>query len=286
MKISRMPWRYIVKHNLGNSINDSWEEDQDLLAGPRRRRPSIKYLRKPRLRVSRFNFPVVTVETTASGHPSGRLAYPPTRRMRPRLAVHPSSTKSGSQDSNRWGGAVILSAINDNGVLDPPVPQPFFGGSGGGESVFFPKPSWQKDLPGTGRQVPDVSALADPYTGVPIVVTQNGMQGVQVGWGGTSLASPIFTALWAIAEQKAGHSLGLAAPTIAALKPGELVDVLPLSSPTNAAGTIFAKTGSTHYSATALFDGLVENATGFTSAVWTTPAEVWTLPSPSAWIAR
>ncbi len=61
--------------------------------------------------------------------------------------------------------------------------------------------------------------------------------------------------------------MGLAAPTLAALKPGELVDVLPLSSPTNAAGTIFAKTGSTHYSATALFDGLVENTTGFTSAV-------------------
>ena len=148
------------------------------------------------------------------------------------------------------------------------MPQPFFGGAGGGESIFFPKPSWQKKLPGTGRQVPDISALADPYTGVPIVVTQDGTQGLEVGWGGTRLASPIFTAFWAIAEQKAGHSLGLAAPAIAALKAGEVEDVLPLSSPTNATGTIVDSMGSTHYPAFGLFDRLVGTATGFTSAVF------------------
>ena len=35
----------------------------------------------------------------------------------------------------------------------------FLQGSGGGESVFLKKPRWQRKLPGTGRQLPDISAL-------------------------------------------------------------------------------------------------------------------------------
>jgi len=116
--------------------------------------------------------------------------------------------------------------------------------------------------------VPDISALADPYTGVPIVLTSGGVQGVQVGWGGTSLASPIFTALWAIANQHAGHSLGQAAPYLARLKPGELVDVLPLSSVTNVSGTIYDQSGGTFYSPFDVFAGQTYGSTGFTSAVY------------------
>jgi subtilase family serine protease len=42
---------------------------------------------------------------------------------------------------------------------------------GGSESAYWPKPAWQQPLPGYGRKTPDVSALSDPYTGVPIVIT-------------------------------------------------------------------------------------------------------------------
>jgi len=86
-----------------------------------------------------------------------------------------------------------------------------FGGSGGGESSYFTKPSWQKGLPGTGRQTPDISALADLHTGVPVVV--NGQINMT---GGTSLATPMISAMIAVANQKAGVPLGLAAPLIAA----------------------------------------------------------------------
>jgi subtilase family serine protease len=103
---------------------------------------------------------------------------------------------------------------------------------------------------------------------VPIVVTQGGVQGLQAGWGGTSLACPIFTAIWAIADQKAGHALGQAAPKIAGLKSGEILDVLPHSSPTNVSGTIFDSGGATFYSATDLFTGQLFGNTEFLSAVW------------------
>jgi len=258
---------YIIKHNLGDSVNDSWEADQDVNAGPLEEKSFDQILEIAAAKGISFQFSSGDGGDGGIGTPIGAPGVPSNSPHA--TAVGGTSILNVLGESGYeplgWGGDFV--EINNNGVLDPPSPQPFFGGSGGGESIFFPKPSWQKDLPGTGRQAPDVSALADPYTGVPIVLTSDGKQGIQVGWGGTSLASPIFTALWAIAEQKAGHSLGLAAPAIAALKPGELVDVLPLSSPTNAAGTIFDQTGSTHYSATALFDGLVDGATGFTSAV-------------------
>jgi hypothetical protein len=45
-------------------------------------------------------------------------------------------------------------------------------------------------------------------------------------------------------------------------------DVLPLSSPTNVAGTIFDKNGSTYSSPSALFNGVLDGDTGFTSAIW------------------
>jgi hypothetical protein len=78
----------------------------------------------------------------------------------------------------------------------------------------------------------------------------------------SNLACPIFTAFWAIANQEAGHSLGQTAAAIAALKSGEQLDVLPLSSPTNVAGAIFDATGATYYSSTDLFTGELYDSKG------------------------
>ncbi len=195
---------YIIKHNLGNSINDSWEEDQDLLAGPPEEKSYDQILERAAAKGISFQFSSGDSGDGGIGTPIGAPGVPSNSPHATAVGGTSILNKVGESgfEPLGWGGDFVL--LNDDGVVDPPVPQPFFGGAGGGESIYFPKPSWQKDLPGTGRQVPDVSALADPYTGVPIVLTQNGTQGVQVGWGGTSLASPIFTAFWAIAEQKAG----------------------------------------------------------------------------------
>ena len=80
-----------------------------------------------------------------------------------------------------WGDTVTY--INLAGVLDPPEVLGLVGGGGGSESLYFAKPAWQKSLPGTGRQTPDDSALADPYTGVPIVLTNGTQQLVEAGRG-------------------------------------------------------------------------------------------------------
>jgi subtilase family serine protease len=72
-------------------------------------------------------------------------------------------------------------------------------GSGGGVSVYEPKPAYQGALSPSTRAVPDVSYDADPATGFP-VYDSVGYQGV-TGWievGGTSAGAPQWAAIYAI----------------------------------------------------------------------------------------
>src|SRR6185312_2284949 len=85
------------------------------------------------------------------------------------------------------------------------------GGSGGGISSQEAQPAFQKGVvtqTSSARAVPDVSMLADPSTGVPVYDSYD--FGSSTPWipgyeGGTSLASPMWAGLVAIADQ--GRSL-------------------------------------------------------------------------------
>lgn len=158
------------------------------------------------------------------------------------------TTKPGKTNFAGWGNNET-SFVNpaDGSVYDPPHTIGFIQGSGGGESIFFAKPSWQNNLPGTFRQQPDITGPADPNAGGVVVV--NGQVSTL---GGTSWACPVFSAIWALADQKAGKALGQAAPTLAAMPAGTISDVVPISSPTNPAGVIFDANGSSYASADSL----------------------------------
>jgi subtilase family serine protease len=70
-------------------------------------------------------------------------------------------------------------------------------GTGSGCSQDVAKPSWQTDTDCTKRMVADVSAVADPATGVAVYQTYGGN-----GWavyGGTSASSPIIASVYALA---------------------------------------------------------------------------------------
>jgi subtilase family serine protease len=131
----------------------------------------------------------------------------------------------------------------DGGDAGPPTWQPgpadnFYFGAGGGTSMLFDQPTWQKgivpdalaSLPGApARVVPDVAMLADPLTGFLIGQTdpQSGKYG-EGTIGGTSLACPLFTATVALAQQNAKHNLGFANPLFyKASKKGAFTDVKP-----------------------------------------------------------
>jgi subtilase family serine protease len=60
------------------------------------------------------------------------------------------------------------------------------------------KPTWQTDTAGcSNRTVTDVSAVADPYTGVSVYDTYGGVGGWLV-FGGTSVSSPIIASVYAL----------------------------------------------------------------------------------------
>jgi subtilase family serine protease len=183
-----------------------------------------------------------------------------------------------------WGNNGTLLA-EEGTVYDPPEIG-FFGGSGGGASECvtkntrfrpplctggFPKPAFQKPLRGKNRQLPDVSWLADPYTGAAILISIPGQVPEQVWqvYGGTSLATPMFSALWAIANQEAlaggGTELGQAAPYLYSLPAGAVYDIVPVTSPTNVTGSIQDSKGTKTYTAKQLSG---KPSTEFISALW------------------
>jgi subtilase family serine protease len=105
-------------------------------------------------------------------------------------------------------------------------------GSGGGESQIFAKPSYQSALSGNGRQMPDVAALGDPQTGMLMGQTQTFPDGAyydEYRAAGTSLSSPIFAGLMALADQKAGSPHGFSNPLFYA-NPGDFNDIVSIKT--------------------------------------------------------
>jgi subtilase family serine protease len=74
-------------------------------------------------------------------------------------------------------------------------------GAGSGCSTRNAKPSWQVGTSCTGKANADVSAVADPKTGVSVYdsTRYQGRSGWQV-YGGTSASSPIIASVYAIAN--------------------------------------------------------------------------------------
>ncbi len=166
-----------------------------------------------------------------------------------------------------WGNNVTFLSFDLKDIYDPPYNE-FYAGSGGGASAFFAKPAFQSKLPGKRRLLPDVSALADPFTGAEFVYTDpySGLQYVGV-IGGTSLASPIFSGIWTLLDEYTGSPLGQAAPYIAEAPSSFIKDVLPLTGPDNVTGSITDPNGTMAYSATELSQPLF-TTTQFVSALW------------------
>jgi subtilase family serine protease len=87
----------------------------------------------------------------------------------------------------------------------------------GGESKVFARPEYQELIntrSGTHRAVPDISMTAAVnggiiiYSSYPTTVEGEPEPGTFSVWGGTSVATPVFSGVVAIADQIAGHPLG------------------------------------------------------------------------------
>ena len=262
---------YIINHKVAHSVSSSWENDEEIIAGPAEEKAFNAVLQKGAASGVSFQF-------SSGDHGDLGLATPIGAVGVPSNAPYAVAVGGTTVLNNPFAGPDIVAGWGNNidylfygYILDPPSGNGFFnGGAGGGQSQYWSKPSWQKNLPGKWRQVPDVSALADPFTGVVVVVSIKGTQYVDAGIGGTSLASPIFSAIWAIADQYNGKPLGFASPAVARLHSGQITDVLP-TTPVNSSdvsGSVTDFGGTTNYSSTDIFFGLLYTQTDFPDALW------------------
>jgi subtilase family serine protease len=130
----------------------------------------------------------------------------------PGIAITVSSGDNGygvefpaaSQYVTAVGGTSLSRASNTRGWTET-----VWSGAGSGCSAYVKKPSWQADAGCARRTVADVSAVANPNTGVAVYdsYAYRGASGWMV-FGGTSVASPIVASVYALAGNTASVTYG------------------------------------------------------------------------------
>ncbi|MDQ0600702.1 subtilase family serine protease [Streptomyces canus] len=103
------------------------------------------------------------------------------------------------------GGTALSTASNTRGWTESVWKTSSTEGTGSGCSAYDAKPSWQTDTGCTKRMISDVSAVADPATGVSVYDSY----GVTAGWytfGGTSASAPIIAGVYALAGTPSSSS--------------------------------------------------------------------------------
>ncbi|MGN9763114.1 S53 family peptidase [Streptomyces sp. SD31] len=127
-----------------------------------------------------FNHPGVAI-TVSAGDSAYGAEYPAASRY---VTAVGGTKLSTSSTSRGWTESVWKTSSTE--------------GTGSGCSAYDAKPSWQTDNGCGKRTIADVSAVADPATGVSVYDSY----GVTAGWytfGGTSASAPIIAGVYALA---------------------------------------------------------------------------------------
>jgi subtilase family serine protease len=142
-------------------------------------------------------------------------------------------TLSGGKFTSVAWNDTYNTAVNEYAAGDA-GPNPV--ASGGGKSEFFARPSYQdgvQSVVGTQRGVPDISMSAAVNGSV---AGYHSFGGLPPGWSlasGTSEATPEFAAIVALADQVAGHRLGLLNPRLYALAASHAPGIVDVTAGNN-----------------------------------------------------
>jgi subtilase family serine protease len=213
--------RYVIRHHLGGVISQSFSATEQTFPGRR----SLLRLRGAYIEAAAHG---VTVLAASGDSGAADLEFNGYAYYLHRVTSWPDSDPlvtgvggtqlrlSGAGRSLRparvWNDTYGVAA---NDFFDEPTPTQL--ASGGGKSVIFARPWYQdgvRSVVGSRRGVPDISmsgacnGAADMY---------QSFQGQQPGWYptcGTSEATPEFAGIVALADQVAGHPLGLINPAL------------------------------------------------------------------------
>ncbi|WUV84947.1 putative Ig domain-containing protein [Streptomyces sp. NBC_01476] len=143
---------------------------------------------------SYFNHPGVAI-TVSSGDEGYGAEYPAASKYV--TAVGGTSLSRSSGSSRGWTESVWGSSSGGEGA-------------GSGCSAYDTKQSWQTDTGCSKRTIADVSAVADPNTGLAVYDSYQA-SGWQV-YGGTSASSPIIASVYALAGTPAAGTVPASYP--------------------------------------------------------------------------
>jgi subtilase family serine protease len=209
---------YVINHGLAAVISQSFGATEETFTG----HAQLKPLRAAYLDAHSHHVTVLAAsgDAGATDYTSNESDYY-TRRVTSWPDSDPLVTAVGGTRLEQSRNGYKSVAWNDtyNATFDrfwgSADPTPF--ASGGGKSVFFARPAYQngvKSVTAGHRGVPDIAMSAACNGAVSVY---SSYQPGQAGWSltcGTSEATPEFAAIVALADQVAGHRLGLINPTL------------------------------------------------------------------------
>ena len=207
----------VVQYRLADVVTDSWGLSENFSPAIERAFTNV---------LQRAGMEGITVDT-ASGdvgsNPSLSYLFPASDPWL--TTVGGTSVAIGRQSRTEWqtGWEGATTQVNKAGDgWAPAPPGSFWGGSTGGVSTLFREPYYQQGIAsgnvvkGKAMEVyPDVSELADPFTGYSIAFTNRGGHTVFQTYGGTSMASPMLAGIEAdVIQSRQGAPLGYLNPTL------------------------------------------------------------------------
>jgi subtilase family serine protease len=140
------------------------------------------------------------ISNSYGGSEAGTTSYE-SAYNHPGVAITVSSGDSGygvefpasSPHVTAVGGTHLVTASNSRGWTET-----VWSGAGSGCSTVYAKPSWQHDASCSKRTVADVSAVADPNTGVAVYGPVNSRSSGWLVFGGTSVAAPLIAGVYGV----------------------------------------------------------------------------------------
>jgi len=208
---------YVIRHHLGGVISQSLGATE----GTFRSAAAIEQLRGAYQLAARPAYRVTVVASTGDNGAAGQ-----TYSMRSYFTTPQVGWPASDPLVTAVGGTQL--DLGPDGTRR--APDVAWSDSGGGRSAVFARPAYQDGVAGVvGRQrgIPDISMDASCASGVAVFSSYFG----QPAWSaacGTSAAAPLFAGIVALADQEAGHTLGLINPalyTMAAHHDPGIVDI-------------------------------------------------------------
>ncbi len=244
--------QYVIDHKLGDVISQSFSATEQTFPSPQ----ALLALRTAYIDADQHH---VTVLAASGDSGAADVKYDGKTYYRVPVTSWPDSDPlvtgvGGTQlflDA-KGGHTAPDSVWND--TYNVPTNQFIFGNAGpnplaggGGLSIIFPRPSYQdgvKAVVGDQRGVPDISMSAACNGAVD---TYQSFAGQTPGWYpvcGTSEATPLFAGVVALADQDAGHKLGLINPALYSLSAAGAPGIVDVTTGDNTVS--FHQNGSEH----------------------------------------